>query len=323
MKASAIAHPNIAIVKYWGKIDEQLHLPANGSISMTLSNLLSHTTVEFGDFSRDSIVIDGKEVNDPKVQQHLNRIRQFARKDQKARVMSRNNFPSGSGIASSASGIAALTLAACRALELNLDARELSIIARQGSGSACRSIHGGFVEWVHSTTSEGSYAIQLADEHYWDVRDLITIVSTERKEVSSTAGMDQTAKTSPLYQARLAVVEENLQAVRAAIRFKNFEKLGEIAEFDTLLMHATMMTTRPPLLYWSPVTLRVMQVVRELREEGIPVYFTIDAGANVHVLTLPANITKVNTRLREIDGVMKVLHCQPGEAASIVPDHLF
>ncbi len=323
MKASAIAHPNIAIVKYWGKIDDKLHLPANGSISMTLSDLQSQTTVEFGDFPWDTIVLDGIEVNDRKIKQHLDLIRHLGKNHKNARVNSRNNFPVGSGIASSASGFAALTLAACTAIGLDLDAKTLSIIARQGSGSACRSIHGGFVEWLQSTTNDGSYAIQLADEHYWDIRDLIAIVSVDPKKVSSTNGMDQTAKTSPLFQARLSAVDENLKAVREAIRSKNFQTLGEIAEYDALLMHATMMTTRPPLLYWSPATVGVMKVVEKMRDEGVPVYFTIDAGANVHVLTLAAQIKKVESTLRSTDGVQKVLHCRPGEAAHIIPEHLF
>ncbi len=323
MKASAIAHPNIAFVKYWGKIDEKLHLPANGSISMTLSDLYSQTTVEFGDFPRDSIVLDGKEVQDPKIKNHLDLIRQLGKSHKNARINSRNNFPTGSGIASSASGFAALTLAACKAIGLNLDSKTLSIIARQGSGSACRSIYGGFVEWLHSTMSEGSHAIQLADEHYWDVRDLITIVSTDTKRVSSTSGMVQTTKTSPLYQSRLAAVEDNLKAARDAIRFKNFKQLGEIAEYDSLLMHATMMTTRPPLLYWLPATVKIMHAVEQLRETGVPAYYTIDAGANVHVLTLPSHEKKVYAALHKIDGVQNILQCRPGEDTSITNEHLF
>ncbi len=323
MKASAIAHPNIAIVKYWGKIDEELHLPANGSISMTLSDLYSQTTVEFGDFPWDSFVLDGKEVNDSKIKQHLDLIRYLSKNHKNAHIQSQNNFPVGAGIASSASGFAALTLAACKALALDLDTKTLSIIARQGSGSACRSIYGGFVEWLQSATNEGSYAIQLADEHYWDIHDLITIVSVDPKKVSSTAGMEQTARTSPLFSARLSAIEENLRATRDAIRSKNFRKLGEIAEFDALLMHATMMTSKPALLYWSPATVGVMQAVKALREEDVPVYFTIDAGANVHVLTLPAQIKKVETTLRSTAGVQTVMHCRPGDAAHIVPEHLF
>ncbi len=323
MKVSAIAHPNIAIVKYWGKIDEKLHLPANGSISMTLSDLYSQTTVEFGEFSRDSIVLDGKEVQDPKLKVHLDLIRQLGKNHNNARVISRNNFPKGSGIASSASGFAALTLAACKAIGLDLDSKTLSIIARQGSGSACRSIYGGFVEWLQSTTSEGSYAIQLADEHYWDVRDLVVIVSTDPKRVNSTSGMEQTVKTSPLYQSRLAAVEDNLKAARDAIRSKNFKQLGEIAEYDSLLMHATMMTTRPKLLYWLPSTVSIMHEVEQLREAGVPAYYTIDAGANVHVLTLPPHVKKVANALQSLDGVQSIVVCRPGEAVHTTSEDLF
>lgn len=324
MKASAIAHPNIAFVKYWGKYNDKLYLPMNGSISLTLNELTSQTTVEFGNFKADQITLNKNDASDDKkILKQLDLIRQLAGITKRAKVVSNNNFPTASGLASSASGLAALTVAACKAAGLDYDKKQLSIITRQGSGSSCRSIYGGYVEWRMGASNDDSYAIQLADENYWDIRDIIAIVANREKKVKSTVGMEETVKTCPLYQGRLAVVNHHLAEVRAAITERDFKRLGEVAEYDSLMMHATMIATKPSLLYWAPGTVAIIHAIGDWRAEGLPVYHTIDAGANVHVITLPENAAEVEKRLRKVEGVNDIIHCRPGGDANLIEKHLF
>ncbi len=327
MKCTAIANSNIALIKYWGKADEKLFLPMNSNLSMTLDGLNSHTTVEFSpDYNEDNVNIDGKNMEGEKrekVVKQLNLIRNIANSNLKAKVVSKNNFPSAAGMASSASGFAALTVAACASLGMNLDKKQLSIISRQGSGSSCRSIYGGYVEWIKGNKNDDSYAMQIADKNHLDMMDIIAIVEQEEKKVSSRAGMAETIKTCPLYKSRVTAAEENLLKIKKAIREKDFSEIGKIAEFDCLLMHATMLTTLPSLIYWSPETIKIIKLIHEWREEGLETYFTIDAGPNVHVLTLPENEKEIVKRLREINEVKDIKSCRIGEDAKITDEHLF
>ncbi len=322
MKARALAHPNIALIKYWGKKDSKLFLPWNSSISITLDGLCTVTEVEFSpEFEEDEIIVNGKRLEGEKrerVVRHLNVIRSMAKTELKARVISENNFPAGAGLASSASAFAALTLAATSALGMELSKKELSIISRRGSGSSCRSIYGGFVEWKAGNSSEESYAEQIAPKGYWDVRDVIAIVAGEEKKVSSRAGMEQTVKTCPFFMKRVEEVNKYLPVLRKAILDRDFKTLGEITEFDCLSMHATMLTTKPMLLYWNPETVKIIKEVVSWREEGIEAYFTIDAGPNVHVITLPEYAKEVEKRLSEIRGVKQVISCGIGGDARVL-----
>ncbi|MFZ3077938.1 MAG: diphosphomevalonate decarboxylase [Candidatus Aenigmatarchaeota archaeon] len=327
MKCTAIANSNIALIKYWGKANDRLFLPTNSSLSMTLGGLNSHTTVDFSaDYEEDTVNIDGKNMDGEKrekVVRHLNLIRSIANSKLNAKVVSRNNFPSAAGMASSASGFAALTVAACASLGMNLDKKQVSILSRQGSGSSCRSIYGGYVEWIKGKQNEDSYALQLADENYFDIRDIIAIVEQEEKKVSSRAGMTETIKTCPLYSSRVNAAEENLIKIKKAIKEKNFGEIGKISEFDCLLMHATMLTTLPSLIYWSPETIRIIKTVQSWREESLEAYFTIDAGPNVHILSLPENVKEIEGRLRELEGVRNIMSCKIGGDAKITEEHLF
>lgn len=327
MKCTAVANSNIALIKYWGKANDKLFLPTNSSLSITLDGLNSHTTVEFSpDYKEDIVNIDGKNMEGEKrekVVKQLNLIRNIANSNLKAKVVSKNNFPSAAGMASSASGFAALTVAACASLGINLDKKQLSILSRQGSGSSCRSIYGGYVEWVKSNKSEDSYAMQIADKDYFDIRDVIAIVEQEEKKISSRAGMTETIKTCPLYSSRVNAAEENLIKIKKAIREKSFSDIGKIAEFDCLLMHATMLTTLPPLIYWSPETIKIIKLIQEWREEGLEAYFTIDAGPNVHILSLPENVKEIEGRLRELKGVRNIMSCKIGGDSRLSDNHLF
>jgi diphosphomevalonate decarboxylase len=333
MKITAKSHSNIALVKYWGKRDEKLILPFNSSISMTLDALFTTTTVEFSDsYKKYSVIIDGELVEDTEYERVVNHLELIKKelnikKTLFAKVVSTNNFPKKAGIASSASGFAALTVAAVKSLNKDLSGRELSIIARKGSGSASRSIHGGFVKWNKGNKDNGSdsYAEQVASEDHWpDLVLLVVIISTEKKKTSSRKGMKQTIKTSPLYPSWLETIEEDLKAAEAAIKDKNFNKLGSIAELNALKMHSTMLTTLPnPLIYWEPLTIEVMKTVISLREEGIDCYFTIDAGPQVKILSLLENVDSIKESLSRIDGIQKIIVSLNGGKTILQKEHLF
>ncbi|KPK95431.1 MAG: hypothetical protein AMJ88_00345 [Anaerolineae bacterium SM23_ 63] len=320
--ASAIANPNIAFIKYWGNRDAALRLPSNGSISLTLGGLETYTSVTFDEsLSSDHIAIDGQPASasaSERVSLHLDRIRLVAGIETYATVESRNNFPVGAGLASSASAFAALSLAGISAAGLSLQPAELSRLARRGSGSACRSIFGGFVEWYASETDEGSYAESFAAPDYWDLQDLIVILSGEHKGVGSTQG-HALADTSPLQSARVADAQRRLKECRRAILDRDFFSLASIIELDCNLMHAVMHTSTPPLMYWYPETLQIMTAVSKWREEGHEVCYTIDAGPNVHCICTSKHADTIEERLHHLPGVVKVLRAHPGDSARVVP----
>jgi len=321
LKATAVACANIAFIKYWGKRDAELNLPANSSLSMNLDALTTVTTVEFSpDYDEDLIVLDGREVRGEARQRivaHLDRVRAMAGLRDRARVISENSFPTGVGLASSASGFAALSLAASKAAGLELSERELSILARFGSGSACRSIPGGFTEWEAGTCSEDSFARQIAPSEHWDLRDVIVIVSRTRKRIGSTEG-HSLAPTSHLYQARVASVADRLARAKAALLEKDLATLGPLIEEDAISMHAVMMTSRPPIHYWLPGTVRLIREVQDWRAEGLEVYFTLDAGPNVHLICRAADQAEVKKRLKDTEGVLEVIVSGPGPGAQVI-----
>ncbi|MBU1031520.1 diphosphomevalonate decarboxylase [Patescibacteria group bacterium] len=313
MKATAIAPSNIAFTKYWGRKDEVLRLPANGSISMCLSNLFTTTTVEFSpDFQKDEINIDDK----GRIIKHLDRIRRLANISLKARVATENNFPSGTGLSSSASGFAALTLAAVKAAGLNLSQRQLSILARQGSGSACRSIPSGFVEWLDGDTSETSYAKQIFPASYFKIADVVAVVSERKKEVPTSFGM-QTTQSSPFMEIRLRRMKEKNKLVKKLIKERGFKEFGEFIEAEAMELHAIMLTQYPPLIYWTPGTLTIMKLVGVWRSEGLPVYFTINTGQNIHLICEQENVDKVKAKLKELEEVKEIIVNTPGEGARL------
>ncbi|MCX7839016.1 MAG: diphosphomevalonate decarboxylase [Anaerolineae bacterium] len=325
-KATAIACSNIAFIKYWGNRDAALRLPLNNSISMNLDHATTRTTVAFDAMlNDDEIVIGDRAANAAqrvRVVAHLERVRALAHIETRARVHSRNNFPMGAGIASSASAFAALSLAATRAAGLALSERELSILARQGSGSACRSIPAGFVEWLAGTSSADSYAVQIAPPSFWDLRDVIAVVSTTEKHVGSTEG-HAAASSSHFLAARLQALPERLARVRHALATRDLEMLGNAIEQDAIELHLIAMTSRPPIFYWSPGMVRVIQAVHAWRGEGLAVYFTLDAGPNVHLICEARDADSVAMRVREIPEVVQVIVNAPGDAAYLTDQHLF
>lgn len=327
-RATARAGSNIAFVKYWGVRDPALNLPLSNSISMTLADAHTTTTVEWdlrGGLASDEVVVDGKRLAGPsaeRVTKHLERMRTLARVIYRARVVSQNNFPMGSGIASSASGFAALTIAGCAALGLELDATRLSALARRGSGSACRSLFGGYVEWDKGRDDETSVARQIQPAAHWELLDIVAVVSGVEKSVSSERG-HLYAATSPFNMARIDTLDVPLMEVRSALATCDIERLGRVIERDALAMHGVMMTSSPSLLYWQPGTLEVLQAVRRWREdERIPVYFTIDAGPNVHLICEPAHRAAILERLRTLKCVEQTIVSKPGPEPRVLDTHL-
>jgi diphosphomevalonate decarboxylase len=329
MKATAVANANIALVKYWGKRNKELILPYNGSLSMTCDSLNTTTTVDFSsDYDKDIVVINDEELvkDERDILGHIERIRKMAGITEKAKVISESNFPVAAGLASSASGFAALTLAATKAAGLNLSERELTILSRQGSGSSCRSICEGFVEWHRGQKEDGSdsYAETIAKKDYWsEFRMIACIVTEAKKKVSSRAGMAQTVATCPYYDGWLKTVNEDIRIIKEGIHAKNFSVVGKQAEHNCLKMHALMTTTQPSIVYWIPATLEIIHNVLAWREEGLESYFTIDGGPQVKVMCTKENEKELNKRLLELDGVIKTIVCKPGDGAKLINTHLF
>jgi diphosphomevalonate decarboxylase len=321
LNATAVGCPNIAFIKYWGNRDNRLRLPANASLSMNLDGLFARTTVSFDPAlcCDDLFTLNGRvesEAAQRRVSTFLERVRVLAGKALFARVVSENNFPTGTGIASSAAAFAALALAASAAIGLELDEAQLSRLARTGSGSACRSVPGGFVEWQEGSCDADSYAFSIAPPTHWDLVDCIAVLKIGHKSVGSSEG-HALAGTSPLQPARVADTPRRLETCRRAILNKDFTALAEIIEHDSNLMHAVMMTSNPPLFYWEPASLELMQAVRTWRKEGIPAAYTLDAGPNVHILCEASAAAQVTQRLQGNPAVRQVLVARPGGAAHL------
>lgn len=325
MKATAVAPSNIAFIKYWGRKDEELRLPENGSISMNLSNLLTTTTVEFNkNFKKDEIIINNqqeKEVGGRAIK-HLDRIRKIAKINYKAKVVTKNNFPTGTGLSSSASGFAALTVAACEAAGLKLSEKELSILARQGSGSACRSIPDGFVEWLDGDTSETSYGVSIYHHDYWDIVDVVAVVSKNKKEISTTEGHKRAA-SSPFFPLRLSKIKGKINLIKKYMKEKNFSLFGELVEAEALELHAIMLTSAPSLIYLLPGSLRVMHMVKKWRQEGLEVYFTVNTGQDIHLICQKKDVERVVKKTQEVPDVQRTIINYPSKGAHLIGDHLF
>jgi diphosphomevalonate decarboxylase len=320
--ATARANVNVALVKYWGKRDAALNLPAAGSISVTLDGLGVEASVRFGGAAPDRFVIDGVE---PSGEEHrrlvefLDLVRAECGRGDRVRVETRSTVPRAAGLASSAAAFAALALAATRAAGRRFDSRTLSVLARRGSGSAARSIFGGFVEWERGERADGSdsAARPLLDAGAWDLRVVVALVSTAPKVVSSRAGMTHAA-TSPLYPAWIAEVARDLERARDAIARRDLEALGRTAEHSALTMHAVGLAAEPPLLYWRAATVECIHRVWALRAAGTAAFVTIDAGPQVKVLCDAAGEGSVRAALADTPGVERVFACRLGGGAEVV-----
>ncbi len=318
LHAAAVANPNIAFIKYWGDRDHRIHLPVNGSISMVMDGLETHTSVSFDPTLRDdSLTLNGISTSGNsllRVQRFLQYVRDLVGEQIFARVESANNFPMGAGIASSASAFAALSLAATRALGMELSEMDLSRLARLGSGSACRSIPGGFSEWIAGSNDSTSFAQSIAPPDHWDLVDVVVIISREHKKVGSIEG-HRLASTSPFQNTRVAGANHRLDVCRSALLLKDFDMFADIVEFDSNLMHAVMMTSNPPLFFWEPDSLQLIKEVPHWRKSGLPVCYTLDAGPNVHLITLSEYTDEIKQKISGITNAHNFLTATPGKGA--------
>lgn len=319
--ATAVACANIAFIKYWGNRDHALRLPVNGSISMNLAGLETRTTVTFSaDLAADTLSINGLPVRGGGLQRvsgFLDRVRLLAGNSCHARVESESNFPTGAGIASSAAAFAALSLAASQAIGLELDQPALSRLARTGSGSACRSIPAGFVEWHPGAGDADSFAVSIAPPDHWALVDHVAVVRAVHKPVGSTEGHGL-AHTSPLQAARVADTPRRLEICRKAILDRDFAALVAIIELDSNMMHAVMMTSQPALFYWEPASIALMKTIPVWRQEGLNAAYTLDAGPNVHIITPASDSAAVQDRLNAFPGVKSVLVAPVGGPSQLV-----
>jgi diphosphomevalonate decarboxylase len=309
-RATATAHANIALVKYWGKRDDALLLPEAGSLSVALDRLLTTTTVELG-AAKDSFVLDGKQA----AAGELARARALldaAGILEPARIESRNDFPTGAGLASSASGFAALAAAAAGAAGLALDPVELSKLARLGSGSAARSVPGGWAVW------EDEAARQVFAPEHWDVRLVVAVCAQGPKKVGSRDGMRASRETSPYHAAWIAQCRRDLPAALGFLEARDLAGLGALAERNALRMHADALAADPPLLYWQPATVGCLHAVAQLRDEGVHAFGTIDAGPHVVALCSSAEAARVERALRAVAGVRDCLVCAPAGGARLL-----
>jgi diphosphomevalonate decarboxylase len=319
----ARACTNIALVKYWGKRDVALNLPAAGSFSVTLDGLHTTTSVELaaGD---DRLVLNGVEDRTAlaKARPVIDRVRALSGSRAALRIQSENTFPTSAGLASSASGLAALALAAARAVGLALAPGSLSALARLGSGSACRSVFGGFVEWRAGVAPDGSdsHAFPFRPPEHWDLRCVVALVSEGAKPTGSSAGMIGTAASSPYHAAFLASVAADLEAARDAVAARDLRALGRVAERSCLRMHAAMLAGEPPLLYLRPESWAVIEEVRRLQRAGVPLFFTADAGPNLKLFCEPDAEPAVVRALDALPAVRRTLAARPGPPAAVLEE---
>jgi diphosphomevalonate decarboxylase len=320
--ATAQAHPNIALVKYWGKRNPVLNLPSVPSLSITLDELQSVTLVEPDhELAADTCLLNGvgNESVTARVSRCLQWFRDLAGSDVHARVSSENNFPTAAGLASSAAGFAALVVAANKVYETGLDNTRMSQLARQASGSAGRSLFGGFVEQNLGTAADGSdcRAIQVAAADHWPLEIVIAITSEAEKKTGSSEGMLHSAATSDYFSGWTHTAGANLEEARESVLNRDFERLAAVSESSCLKMHAVMLASKPALMYWNSATVDCIAQVRTLRDSGIGVFFTIDAGPQVKAVCLPGHGEKAAVALADIQGVQRIMRCGLGAGACL------
>ena len=319
MKASTVAHPIQGLIKYHGLADPILRLPYHDSISVCTAPLTTRTTVEFGEFPRDTATIGGRPVGGHEMERILSvvdTVRARAKTQARFRMASVNDFPSNVGLGASASGFAALALAAAAAAGLDLDLQDLSRIARRGAGSAARAVTGGFSKWKMGIADEDSFSVQLAG------KDLpLAIVIALVPAYKETEDAHREATTSPFFHARLAEMPRLIAEMELAIRKREVRTVCALAERDTLMLHGITMTGAGEMVLWRPDTLRVILAVKKMREEGVPAFFSIDTGATVYVNAPSERGDDVESRIRELG--IETIRCSVGGPARLVDEHLF
>ncbi len=317
MRATAIAQPNIALIKYWGKRDAKRNLPAVGSLSITLRELHTEMRVQLDPaLAADTLTVNGEAEAGmlPRISACIDGVLGAERPP--AVVDSRSNFPIAAGLASSASAFAAVTLAAAAAGGRSPGPDELARHAGRASGSAARSIFGGFVELAN--TADGIDVRMIAAPDEWPLRVIVAVTALGAKPVGSTEAMEISRKTSPFYSSWIAQQDQDLATARAAVEARDFERLAAVAEHNCLKMHSVMWASRPPVVYWNSATLRCLETVRGLQARGHGVFFTMDAGPQVKVVCLPDAAEAARAALAATGGVVEVMSSGLGPGARLV-----
>jgi diphosphomevalonate decarboxylase len=332
MIKTALSHPNKALVLYWGNEDDTLRIPTRSSLSMTLQGInhpldyiVSLKTMRSSE--RDKVIIDGIEDKGEIYSHfvhHLDAMRRYTGLREKVEVTTRTSFPVGSGLAGSAASASALAEAFAGLIGKPTDTRLKSIMARRGSGSASRSVFGGFVMWQKGNSDDSSYAKQLFDENHWDLRNVIAMVSSNPKKIRSIEGMKLSKKTCPeqIYSGFASVADPDIEQISAALSARDIAKLGASYEQENYLFRQVCLKTMPPLDYWMKATHDILNKVVNLRDEGIPAYAGTDAGPNVHIFTVPKQVKRVIRTIQEVEGVLGIIHCRVGEGSHLIEEHL-
>ncbi|WP_076461631.1 diphosphomevalonate decarboxylase [Limosilactobacillus caccae] len=322
--ATAKAHTNIALVKYWGKSDQELILPQTSSLSLTLDEFFTTTKVNFDDqLTSDQVIVDNQQLDEKsarKVVHVLDIVRQLSGRQAFGRVESHNNVPMAAGLASSASAFAALAGAASTAAGLSLSRRDLSRLARRGSGSATRSIYGGLVEWQKGTNDKDSYAIPVMEKVDFPIEMMAVLINTKKKKVSSRSGMQLSVTTSPYYDVWRQVVAADMVAIKKAIDQRDINAIGHIAEENALRMHALTLSADPGYTYFNAETLTIINAVKDLRAGGINCYYTMDAGPNVKIIYDRKDRQAIIGALSKIISCDRLVVSQPGPGIKIWND---
>ncbi|AYF92642.1 diphosphomevalonate decarboxylase [Apilactobacillus bombintestini] len=313
-KITARAHTNIALVKYWGKENESLIIPKNSSLSLTLDEFYTDTSVVFnGDLHEDEFTINNHSVNDDRLVDFMNVVRKKANISEFAQVQSTNHVPTSAGLASSASAYAALAAAASKAAGLNLNDKELSKLARRGSGSATRSIFGGFAAWNKGNDDDSSYGYSIQDPVKMDIKMIAIILNGSPKKISSRKGMKISVETSPYYDSWIKQTNHDFSVVKQAIEDNDFTTLGKTAELNAMRMHSLTLSSNPSYLYLNEDSLRVIEMVKALRDNGIECYYTMDAGPNVKIICQNKNVKNIVNKLEQYFASDKIKVSGPGE----------
>ena len=332
MLKSAVSHPNKALVIYWGNENDMLRTPTRSSLSVTLQGInhpldyiVSLRTI--GASERDKIIIDGIE-DKGEIRSHfiyhLNAMRRYTGFKEKLEVTTRTSFPVGSGLAGSAASASALAEAFAGLIGKTEDTRLKSIMARRGSGSASRSVFGGFVMWQKGNSDDSSYAMQLFNENHWDLRNIIAVVSSTPKKIRSIEGMKLSKRTCPaeIYSEFVSVANHHIEGISTAVLERDIGKLGALYEKENYLFRQVCLKTTPPLDYWTKVTDNILNKVANLRNDGVPAYAGTDAGPNVHVFTQPNYVERVIRTIQEAEGILDIIHCRVGKGSHLIEEHL-
>jgi diphosphomevalonate decarboxylase len=329
---SAVSHPNKALVIYWGNENDMLRTPTRSSLSVTLQGInhpldyiVSLRTI--GASERDKIIIDGIE-DKGEIRSHfiyhLNAMRRYTGFKEKLEVSTRTSFPVGSGLAGSAASASAFAEAFAGLIGKTEDTRLKSIMARRGSGSASRSVFGGFVMWQKGNSDDSSYATQLFNENHWDLRNVIVMVSSTPKKIRSIEGMKLSKRTCPaeIYSEFVSVANHHIEGISTAVLERDIGKLGALYEKENYLFRQVCLKTTPPLDYWTKVTDNILNKVANLRNDGVPAYAGTDAGPNVHVFTQPNYVERVIRTIQEAEGILDIIHCRVGKGSRLIEEHL-